>query len=145
MTNADSSSQFQVLVSYLALLKLIWTSVFHFTSLQVMTSLMLVCHWVTDGEKNFWIIWNWNDMCPRNYIAIKQYASLQSTTSLQKYCLFPSPLVLHPWFPEGWNTKSEKIEEEGHWGRKKLPNIYLVVYLICVSYISDLVSSDICI
>ena len=27
---------------------------FHF---HVMTSLMLVCHWVTDGEKNFWIIW----------------------------------------------------------------------------------------
>ena len=28
-----------------------------FFLLQVMTSLMFVCHWVTDGEKNFWIIW----------------------------------------------------------------------------------------
>ena len=28
---------------------------------QVMTSLMFVCHWVTDGEKNFWIIWKTNN------------------------------------------------------------------------------------
>ena len=26
-----------------------------------MTSLMFVCHWVTDGEKNFWIIWKTNN------------------------------------------------------------------------------------
>ena len=79
-------SVFQVLVSFLAhlgrvgtdsnhfclLTKLRSTSLFtwvavsqdhilHKTSFenisQVMTSLMFVCHWVTDGEKNFWIIW----------------------------------------------------------------------------------------
>ena len=83
-------SVFQVLVSFLAHLGRVGTDSNHFclltklrsTSLytwvavsqdhilhktsfenisQVMTSLMFVCHWVTDGEKNFWIIWKTNN------------------------------------------------------------------------------------